>query len=216
MAAAHVVGLLSLERAADVISNGFEGPQGESSTHPTCSLAEAIAGLAGKGVQIFVEIGPHPTTAALIKASVRSKCAEPLVLPSLRRGERGLDTLRSSAAFLYARGLDLDWTRVTPPGRLVRLPHYPWQRERYWIDTASRGPTSRGTGRWARGMCSAAGQAKGNGQGIGKYHLPAGASPEGEQAKLVHDIPGSGGGPEVAELEDGRPWPQCPARPSGR
>ena len=164
-------------------------------------------------MQVFVEIGPHPTTAALIKASVRSKCAEPLVLPSLRRGERGLDTLRSSAAFLYARGLDLDWTRVTPPGRLVRLPRYPWQRERYWIDAADRGPASRVNGKVGPADVLDGRASQSNGQEIGKSSIPAGASPEDEQAKLVHDIPGSVGGPEVAELEDvdrgpsGRPAP---------
>ncbi len=31
-------------------------------------------------------------------------------------------------------GFDLEWSRVSPPGRFVRLPTYPWQRERFWID----------------------------------------------------------------------------------
>src|SRR5205823_4871739 len=58
----------------------------------------------------------------------------PLVLPSLRRGESRRESLRWSAAFLYARGFDLQWSRVSPPGRFLRLPSYPWQRQRFWLD----------------------------------------------------------------------------------
>jgi acyl carrier protein len=42
--------------------------------------------------------------------------------------------MRSSAVSLYARGFDPEWSRVSPPGRFVRLPGYPWQRERFWFD----------------------------------------------------------------------------------
>src|SRR5262249_39941410 len=50
------------------------------------------------------------------------------------RGDSGRESLRWSAAFLYARGFDLEWSRVAPPGRFLRLPSYPWQRQRFWID----------------------------------------------------------------------------------
>src|SRR5262249_54219928 len=34
---------------------------------------------------------------------------------------------------------------VNPPGRLVALPHYPWQRRRYWIDAGeARRPATDG------------------------------------------------------------------------
>src|SRR5277367_1875818 len=40
---------------------------------------------------------------------------------------------------LYARGVDPDWTRLFPSGgHVVSLPTYPWQRERYWIETQAR------------------------------------------------------------------------------
>ena len=60
--------------------------------------------------------------------------ASPLVLASLRGGDRGPESLRWSVAFLYAAGFEIDWSRVSPAGRFVRLPHYPWRRERYWIE----------------------------------------------------------------------------------
>ena len=53
--------------------------------------------------------------------------------------------MRSSAAFLYARGFDIEWSRVSPPGRFVRLPGYPWQRERFWLDDEGKPGQSRAT-----------------------------------------------------------------------
>ena len=47
---------------------------------------------------------------------------------------RPLVSLRWSAAFLYAAGFDLEWSRVAPEGRFLRLPAYPWRHQRYWID----------------------------------------------------------------------------------
>ena len=70
------------------------------------SLAGAIAGLAGSGVQVFVEIGPHPTTAALIRVSILplEEIHRALVLPWLpAEVKRGYDTLRTSAGGLPLR-----------------------------------------------------------------------------------------------------------------
>ena len=95
---------------------------------------EAIGELAREGFQVFLEVGPHPILASAVKESLGPRGASALVLPSLRRGDAGLGSLRWSAASLYVVGFDLEWGRVSPPGRFVRLPGYPWQRERFWLD----------------------------------------------------------------------------------
>jgi NAD(P)-dependent dehydrogenase (short-subunit alcohol dehydrogenase family) len=41
--------------------------------------------------------------------------------------------LRSLSA-LYTWGFEVDWSRVCLPGRVVTLPTYPWQHERYWFE----------------------------------------------------------------------------------
>jgi len=39
---------------------------------------------------------------------------------------------------VYSFGRDVDWARLYPSGgRSLRLPSYPWQRERYWYDAPS-------------------------------------------------------------------------------
>ena len=94
--------------------------------------------LAGEGFDAFVEVGPHPAVADALRETLAgsgSASGPPAeVVASLRRGEAGTDVIRESAARLYARGLPVDWTRVNPTGRHCRLPRYPFQRERFWID----------------------------------------------------------------------------------
>ena len=66
-------------------------------------------------------------------------------LPSLRQGREEWRELLTSLATLYARGTEVDW-----PGfdrdysrRKVTLPTYPFQRERYWMETPAPAPPKR-------------------------------------------------------------------------
>src|SRR5690606_2404578 len=61
-------------------------------------------------------------------------------LSSLRPGRGEWETLLGSVAELYVRGVEVDWSGVDRPyrRRRVELPTYPFQRQRYWIDTAHR------------------------------------------------------------------------------
>jgi amino acid adenylation domain-containing protein len=135
VAAAHVLDLLSLEEAAGIVASGepdanLHGPW----TREVPPLPHALEELAAEKFDVFLEVGPHPKLAPAITASLGARGGTTLVLPSLRRGDRGLETLRWSAAFLYAKGFDLEWSRVSPPGRFVRMPSYPWQHKRFWLD----------------------------------------------------------------------------------
>ncbi len=125
VAAAYLAGNLSLEDAARIAA----GPDRE-----TAPFAAKVDELANEEIDVFLEIGPHPVLASTIKSRLGARGKSPLILASLQRGDAGAETLLSSAAFLYANGFDLEWSRVSPPGRFVRLPTYPWQRERFWID----------------------------------------------------------------------------------
>ena len=133
--AAHVAGSLSLEDAATIIARGQADAASPPRWIPSMPrFPEAIGELAREGFQVFLEVGPHPILASAVKESLGPRGASALVLPSLRRGDAGLESLRWSAASLYAAGFDLEWARVSPPGRFVRLPGYPWQRERFWLE----------------------------------------------------------------------------------
>jgi 1-acyl-sn-glycerol-3-phosphate acyltransferase len=96
-------------------------------------FAEAIDRLTQEEYDLFLEIGPHPVLAASIVECLSARSRTGTVLPSLRRKEEERRTLLRSLAAIYNRGRRVDWTGVCQRGRFVSLPHYPWQRERYWF-----------------------------------------------------------------------------------
>ena len=58
------------------------------------------------------------------------------MLPSLRRHEEERATMLHSLGSLHALGYPIDWCGLMPgPRRFVRLPLYPWQRERFWHES---------------------------------------------------------------------------------
>ncbi len=58
-----------------------------------------------------------------------------ICLPSGRRDEDERAVMLESLASLWARGYPVDWARRFPDGgRVVPLPAYPWQRERFWFE----------------------------------------------------------------------------------
>ncbi len=125
VAAAYLAGDLSLEDAARLAAAPLPA---------TIPFPAKVAELVNDDLDVFLEVGQHPVLASSIKTSLGSRARSALILASLRRGDSGRETLRSSAAHLYINGFDLDWSKVSPPGRFIRLPNYPWQRERFWVD----------------------------------------------------------------------------------
>jgi amino acid adenylation domain-containing protein len=98
----------------------------------TVQFSQAIDSLAGLGANLFLEIGPHPILSRAIVEELKHLDPTATVLPSLRRGQDGRRVLLSSLATLYTRGVEPNWSCVEPKGGFIRLPAYPWQRERFW------------------------------------------------------------------------------------
>jgi acyl transferase domain-containing protein/NAD(P)-dependent dehydrogenase (short-subunit alcohol dehydrogenase family)/acyl carrier protein len=98
----------------------------------TVRFAPAISALADHGHRTFVEIAPHPVLSWSIEATLAG-LDDITVAASLRRGHPERATMLEAAGVLYTRGVVIDWNGVQPAGRRVMLPHYPWQRTRYWV-----------------------------------------------------------------------------------
>ncbi|MEX2500726.1 MAG: beta-ketoacyl synthase N-terminal-like domain-containing protein, partial [Trueperaceae bacterium] len=97
-------------------------------------FADATARLLDAEVDTFVEIGPHPVLAGPLGETIAHIGADARVLASLRRHQDEGRTMLATLGELYVRGAPVAWSAVAPAGRCVRLPTYPWQRERYWFD----------------------------------------------------------------------------------
>ncbi|MGH3810749.1 MAG: type I polyketide synthase, partial [Pseudonocardiaceae bacterium] len=96
----------------------------------TVLFFDTIEALAGAGYRAFVESSAHPVLVPALHDILGD--TEAVVVGSLRRDEGSLDRLVRSAAEAYTRGVDVDWTEVVPVGRVIPLPTYAFQRERFW------------------------------------------------------------------------------------
>jgi acyl transferase domain-containing protein/acyl carrier protein len=106
-------------------------------------FAAGIAGLRGAGVTALVEVGPHPSLLALVARAVPDGPWS--TTASLRRGRDDRREMLTGVASLYVRGAPVRWEALIAGqgGRRIALPTYPFQRERFWVQTATTaGPTA--------------------------------------------------------------------------
>jgi acyl transferase domain-containing protein/acyl carrier protein len=101
----------------------------------------AIQAMLASGVNTFVEIGPRPVLTTYLNEIARATgTADAFVVPSLKVDEPGGERLRALSLQLELSGALPDPKRLFPVlGRLVELPGYPWQRERYWHPSTPEG-----------------------------------------------------------------------------
>lgn len=91
--------------------------------------------LAAEGHYTFVEVSPHPVLLPAIEQGLRHAGLTGVTVASLRREEPERETMLAGLGRLYTVGHSVDWGLQHPGGgRLVPLPAYPWQRERYWLE----------------------------------------------------------------------------------
>ena len=95
----------------------------------------AVRALAGDGPRAFIEVSPHPVLTGAISATLEDGgvAAAPVVAGTLRRDDGGPARFLQSLAEVFARGVPVDWAAVLGAGRVVDLPTYAFQRDRYWL-----------------------------------------------------------------------------------
>ncbi|MGW4274941.1 SDR family NAD(P)-dependent oxidoreductase, partial [Streptomyces seoulensis] len=100
-------------------------------------LEEVVRGLLGEGRRVFVEVSPHPVLGFVVAETLGAVGVEGVVVGSLRRGEGGVERFLRSVGEVYAGGVDLDWGAAfdASAARVVELPTYPFQHQRYWLRT---------------------------------------------------------------------------------
>jgi acyl transferase domain-containing protein/NADPH:quinone reductase-like Zn-dependent oxidoreductase len=97
-------------------------------------FADAMDVLLDEDCEIFVEIGPHPVLASAIAEGIQMRGGSGGALPSLRRSMDERECMLRSLGALHVHGRHVRWEAVYPRGTYSRLPTYPWQRERHWLD----------------------------------------------------------------------------------
>jgi acyl transferase domain-containing protein/NADPH:quinone reductase-like Zn-dependent oxidoreductase len=98
----------------------------------TVRFADGVRAL---GATRFLEIGPD----AVLTAMAQTTLTEGVFAATLRDGREEDETLLHALAALHVDGLDVDWEAWHRGGRLVDLPTYAFQHERYWLAAAAPG-----------------------------------------------------------------------------
>ncbi|WP_156757693.1 type I polyketide synthase [Actinokineospora pegani] len=73
---------------------------------------------------VFVEVSPHPVLAPGMAGRA---------VGTLRRDQGGLDRVALSLGEAFCHGVGVDWSAWLAGGRVVDLPTYPFQRDRFWL-----------------------------------------------------------------------------------
>lgn len=92
----------------------------------------------------FLEVSAHPVLTVALHEIIDDAPVDPartLATGTLRRGEGGSERFLTSAAELWVNGVEVDWGAMYGGAEIddVRLPSYPFQRRRYWVDPAVAG-----------------------------------------------------------------------------
>ncbi|NKZ02026.1 type I polyketide synthase [Nocardiopsis alborubida] len=97
-------------------------------------FADGVAHLHKAGVTEFVEVGPGGVLSTMVQSCLGGDRSARVT--ALLGGERDESHgFSEGLAALHARGAHVDWSAYLPPGPAAALPTYPFQRERYWMNS---------------------------------------------------------------------------------
>nr|WP_246081158.1 type I polyketide synthase [Nonomuraea mesophila] len=77
----------------------------------------------------LLEVGPDGVLTGLAQQSVE----DAVFVPAVRKDRDETRALIEALGGLHVQGIAVDWTKVLTPGRLVDLPTYAFQHERFWV-----------------------------------------------------------------------------------
>jgi acyl transferase domain-containing protein/acyl carrier protein len=98
-------------------------------------FAPAVNALAEFGVDVWLELGAHPALVHSIQECLAGRGAKAPVLSSARR-EREQEFLTETVLELHRAGVPLDFAAMTPSRRLLSLPAYAWDKNRWWNESS--------------------------------------------------------------------------------
>ena len=101
----------------------------------TVRLDRALEELIRSGHGVFVEASAHPVLAMPLATASGERGG--VVVGSLRREDGGMSALLAALGVLHCHGVAIEWEKVLGASvsrRLVALPTYAFQRQRYWLE----------------------------------------------------------------------------------
>ncbi|NUP54004.1 MAG: SDR family NAD(P)-dependent oxidoreductase, partial [Catenulispora sp.] len=94
-------------------------------------FADAVNGLADRGITGYLEIGPDGTLSAIGSAAVPAETGATFI-PLLRSKSPAPVTVATALARAHVLGIDVDWTAVVGTADKIDLPTYAFQHQSFW------------------------------------------------------------------------------------
>ena len=102
-------------------------------------FADAITALLAAGSSLFIDVSPHPVLADGIAGTAEAVDVEATICTTLRRHDGGYRRFLGALGQALVAGTDVRWPQsACPESGRVDLPHYPFQRRRYWAAPTRR------------------------------------------------------------------------------
>jgi acyl transferase domain-containing protein/acyl carrier protein len=142
-----------------VVSNATGEPATEEICSPgywvrhvreTVRFADGVRWLDGQEIGSFLEVGPDGVLSAMAMECLQRPRAEedhiPTVVSTLKAERPETLSLVRALAELWTKGMPLDWGAMLGESgaRWVALPTYPFQRQRYWLESSKASQRSDG------------------------------------------------------------------------
>ena len=142
------VPLFSTVEARVVDGGALAAPYWVKNLRQPVLFSVVVRALLEQGFDTFIEMSPHPILLPALQQEMQLAGRAAAAVASLKREEPEQATLLESLGALYTQGHAIDWRALDAPGaRLISLPAYPWQRERFWHEAkGSLAPVRLGTG----------------------------------------------------------------------
>jgi acyl transferase domain-containing protein len=101
-------------------------------------FAQSMQTLHQSGYKLFLEISPKPILVEIGQQYLSEDLG--LCLFSLNPDQEDCQQMLSSLKQLYVKGMKVNWSGFDRdyPRRKVALPTYPFQRQRYWLETSEK------------------------------------------------------------------------------
>ncbi|WP_425580099.1 type I polyketide synthase, partial [Streptomyces iranensis] len=102
-------------------------------------FADGMRALTAQGVTRFLEVGPDGVLSAMARDCLTGdQAAASAVVPVLRKDRPETQALTMALAELHVHGASVEWESVVAGrgARMVELPTYAFQRERYWPEVS--------------------------------------------------------------------------------
>ncbi|MGP9017961.1 SDR family NAD(P)-dependent oxidoreductase [Streptomyces sp. BR1] len=124
------------------LTGRIAGDELRTADHWVAHVREAVRFLDGirtldaEHVTTYLEIGPQGVLSGLGRDCLADAAEAAVFLPALRRGRGEAEALVAAIGAAHTRGVALEWTACLAGtgARVVELPTYAFQRERFWIE----------------------------------------------------------------------------------